>query len=127
MSEDRFKISVWDEHLKLMCHEVHIYPDKSCAAAFEEEALTMELQGHPDRFKLMQCTGLKDKNGKLIYEGDIVSGTSAIGRPQQDIVKWQESGFSPWAWFEAGMYLSDLEIIGNIYENPELLEAKDDK
>ena len=78
-----------------------------------------------DNFTLLQYTGLKDKNGKEIYEGDIFR--------DNDTYLWE-------VFFEDGMFCAkggeyDLvealiefipehcEIIGNIYENPELLEG----
>lgn len=73
---------------------------------------------------VMQYTGLKDKNGKEIYEGDIV----IIGKSLIEEIKWLDE--SNWigekcpvnGWVNHGsIYKQKPEIIGNIYENPELL------
>lgn len=73
----------------------------------------------------MQYTGIKDKNGKEIYEGDVLTnGDSYI----KYVVEFIDSGFKARQTGNQSsiglMYHQDfLEIIGNIYENPELLEV----
>lgn len=80
---------------------------------------------------LMQSTGLKDKNGKEIFEGDIVDY-----KGREAVIKWHGSYASFIYRFVDGLqervseweplFLAYLkcEVIGNIYENPELLEVK---
>jgi uncharacterized phage protein (TIGR01671 family) len=76
---------------------------------------------------LMQYTGLKDKNEKEIYEGDIVS----YGKNRLFAVVWAEK-YGSWYVVPCGEYENDselgktekaCEVIGNIYENPELLQV----
>lgn len=78
----------------------------------------------------MQCTGLKDKNGKLIYEGDILRNTLTN---KYASVAWHNTGAGyVWSKTIPNSYLYEFgalfrvfgkyEVIGNIYENPELLE-----
>ena len=76
---------------------------------------------------LMQSTGLKDKNGKLIYEEDIVKfKTELFGKPKQII--WDECHYILKNTFiilcDMEIKQFGLEVIGNIYENKELLESE---
>ncbi len=80
------------------------------------------------RFILMQYTGLKDKNGKEIYEGDIM----ATPNGHKGVVTYDECQYilaSSKGEYENDMFYKvknhGAEVIGNIYENPELLKEND--
>lgn len=79
-----------------------------------------------------QFTGLTDKNGEKIFEGDIVSIKESWGkyaREYREVVKWELNGFYPFADSPencghcGGAYnSSESEVIGNIHDNKELLK-----
>lgn len=83
---------------------------------------------HQERYKVRQYTGLKDKNGVEIYEGDVIKGW----RNKIYAVAFVEKrgGYYPFAQgdgcgccdYEVEYDPDDCEVIGNIYENPELME-----
>lgn len=86
-----------------------------------------------DKYIIEQCTGLKDKNGNLIYENDIVKRHSKYSEEEKDVVlqvEWNCKGGryittdkKHDTWFFS-MFEYEYEVIGNIHENPELLEDK---
>lgn len=83
-------------------------------------------------YKLMQSTGIKDLNGIEIFEGDIVDY-----KGRKAVIKWHGSYTSfiyrfvdelqerVSEWYPLFLAYYHFEIIGNIYENPELLEVED--
>ena len=82
-----------------------------------------------------QCTGLKDKNGRLIYEGDIVllDDTDSFENLIKTVVRWAEENASFGLFHSHNCYYGffsyeseNSEIIANIHENPELLEEKNE-
>lgn len=130
------KFRAWDGELKEM-----IGPEEVLSCSFigldgEWLGLSDLLKGEGG-FELMQYTGLKDKNGVEIYEGDIVEAFSH-GVKGTFEVKWRQEGSPSWILFpawqssqmwylhavetEKGYYKDNVTVVGNIYENPELLK-----
>lgn len=132
--QDRFKFRVWHKKRKKMYDVLHFHTQTwdnggEWVTAKGFNIITQQdihIQVEPKDGVIMQCTGLKDKNGKLIYEGDIVKfKTELFGKPKQII--WDECHYILKDTFiilcDMEIKQFGLEIIGNIYENPELLEV----
>lgn len=126
--------SIWGD-----CEEAHI---KVCEFDKSPEAKETDVRLSVN-YDLMQWTGLKDKNGREIYEGDIVnfvdfdsSGGHREDREFTGVIKYQSGLYEIWKNNESEFFESDgafilnhawlqdddFEVIGNIYESKELLE-----
>jgi uncharacterized phage protein (TIGR01671 family) len=117
------KFRVWDKIKKEMS-ELNFIRLKS--------GLGQAIKGKAKDFDLMQYTGLKDKNGKEIYEGDVLKNNDLryIVKAVKGgfaINKYQDELASKWTFWDAlgnpqtiGYIEGNCEIIGNIHENPEL-------
>ena len=124
------KFRAWDSWRKRMSVVDRIYIDTEGVRLYDDFG---EYWRDFRDAKLMQSTGLLDKNGKEIFEGDVVqfedcSETSDFLYINIGIIEWCQGGFH--VTNRDSVLMEDLldgdsldvTIIGNIYENPELLE-----
>ena len=127
------KFRAWHKDLKKMFKIGQITLEKGTwnFEPNDRDFIGMSIPYQPS-FVLMQYTGLHDKNGKEIYEGDILKvyykGMSEVGYVEYDneyceykiIINTDKDYFSLWKSI-------DLEKIGNKYDNPELLGGEDER
>ena len=135
------KFRVWNDLLKnylpddsvciLPNGDIVLYNLAAMITAYRRPSYMLEGENIIEQF-----TGLKDKNGKDIYEGDICSFTSKTGK-HVGVVEWTDNLASfglrmvknnfLYTFSELdtmGVNLDTLKVIGNIHENPELVEEK---
>lgn len=129
--QDRFRLKFWDKTCKNI-----VYPSEDLIYKTENSRLDISGMLSFERFIPLQCTGLRDKNGKLVYFDDLVKNKwgqickvimqtdkQNYGRVVLQNIKYlndeahKNNIFIPAA-------INESVIIGNIYENPELLEEK---
>ena len=132
----------WDKHEQKMFTNDELIIWNGNVYANDSKKLTCNnLKGWSiDDEYLMQSTGLKDKNGKEIFEGDIVRTTRFLGRADEiggfyeyekdylGVVKVLEGSWVIDTGSDAVNLWSEIdenEVLGNIYENLELLEDKE--
>jgi uncharacterized phage protein (TIGR01671 family) len=140
------KFRAWDKKRKIMLYNVVFAIHKDLIAITDQNCCGIGFDGYfkiffqncqpINQIVLMQYTGFKDKKGKEIYEGDIVKSTleynaytgmkSEIYGGQVYEVIWKNAKFklSPLPMKNHFFSWNDLEVIGNIFENPELLKVK---
>ena len=133
------KFRAWDKtgKYKSMCQVINLYsgehPFAQCACDWQDgdvyrwRVFTRGL----DAIELMQFTGLKDKNGKEIWEGDILRSVYGENGNVAGFVFYRAFEFvcmrkSKKSWHDFGCVVGEegeiYEVIGNIYSNPELLK-----
>lgn len=117
------KFRAWDKQKHKWADSIAVYDDGSWSAQFG----SVEGFNEEDGVELMQFTGLKDKHGKEIYEGDILSWQRV-----KRIVIWNNGTFKTSNsknrlhhannLYAQKIHKLKIEVIGNIWENPELLK-----
>ena len=148
------KFRAWDDHYKYMNYKVlvgtygeweKVKDDKNytaCCMWVEPDKVDYKCEPHWTHFEpyhkdiyLMQYTGLKDKNGVEIYEGDIIDIHQTVNGYNQFVIEYDNYKFSAryynqktkeiGSWynydldelFELNEYEKELEVVGNIYED----------
>lgn len=138
MNNDRLKFRVFDKKFNRFVPEGELFLSQAGYVYYQRE---YEFEGLPgveggiygEDAVIQQCTGLKDRNDKLIFEGDILLEKEAIDRGDGHkddclhTVIWSEERYSLVArpegtTFQYSPSLLVVEIIGNIFENKELLD-----
>jgi len=132
MKQREIKFRAWDEIHKIMHNDFQFIKSGNEGndwIVFTSDRQTLNDFPHPfedpylqKQLKIMQFTGLLDKNGREIYEGDVIKWIHKHGdfEPTEQVSTVEYQKYSDgWIGYEV---FNDAEVIGNLYENPELLK-----
>jgi len=137
-------LKIYDDEVWLHCQDCNKIYDKA-KRTYDTPNIEIELVDYEnERYTLEQYTGLKDKNGTEIYEGDIVRAAFYVDRSPGSVLDDEHIGVIKWRKVGAGFsfdspnspfhrcdllwwVIDNCKVIGNIHENPELLENKNER
>ena len=128
------KFRAWHHELgrMMLIRTLFFFANELEELQLNDSIMNDDISVYPDEIELMQSTGLVDKEGTEVFEGDILH--HQIQKEYTFIVKYdKEKG----CWYGDGLsrtyrikitkdFLPYYKVIGNIYENPELLEVEDE-
>lgn len=135
--EREIKFRAWDVKRNKMIH----FSNPQICSEYNQLAFTVEEEEEkeylgclPDnKIEIMQFTGLKDRNGKEIFEGDILKDNMKFENSDEHplvLVEWRDNdvafifkGINGGCYIIPTGYVQDFEIIGNKFQNPELLQS----
>jgi hypothetical protein len=123
------KFRAWDKKEQRIVTPILELGMKECVAFWHLDGVWFD----PENIILMQYTGLKDKNGKEIYEGDIDNNRIVVWVDDEDLSEfvgwhWKDIYKNKYGEYEIHSFFAfttPIEIIGNIYENPEMSNTVD--
>lgn len=112
--------------------EGNLHIDKQCVAIITPDDTPLGCYGQVDPDTIGQYTGLTDKNGTKIFEGDIIKLRLLAAKMEWKGVCEYRNGAFGLAWQYAGQRYctfagtcnAEYEVLGNIHDNPELMEDK---
>lgn len=138
--QNRFKFRAWNTLVKKFSY--FDKPEMQIGTDGFDSGLIFPLSKNSNLYmgkysELQFCTGLKDKNGKFIYDGDILKfklleDFAAFGTNEKYVeiiapVIYEYGGFfieqSENSIFLGQLPMSEIEVVGNVYKNPELLKG----
>lgn len=119
------KFRAWDKKKKVMFPVNGLQFNFSGVKMVRTYAIADNLKSSQN-VEVLQYTGLKDKNGKEIYEWDVLLIEGKTIRTVESTMSWDWGGATVYGWIIGTDNPEQAsEVIGNIYENPELLKNKE--